>query len=486
MKKTVKQRIISLLLMAAMLVTMVPAMAAPYSQEAEAIASADTPTVSVINPRIESVENPIGMDVEIPFFSWALESDARGVVQESYRILVAPTQAALEVGNLALVWDSGVVNSNNTIGVRYKGDPVEARTRYYWRVISETNIGTAIWDQTAFWETGLLDDSHDPWDDVGAHWITAPVGEPWQDIYNYTIEYDFQIYNHCAGFAFGGTSGSSTLFMTQFNINPNDQGGNPAAVVPMYRPHAWGTTHGGGIGRTNREISYIIEPEHWNRGTWDTNVWFTCRIEVTTMGNISQIRVWLGPVGEPLQPVSANNGTGAQVVEEVQAWALRRIGFRQTSNTSNGTWERADFTNVQVWDNTTTLPDDNSDLNRVFFADFSDASEDEGLDMWLNPDIRTAENAEPFNYMRVEPPTPATNDRFYWSVRNVMEPAPQNEPLFRRSFTVQTHSPVAHARLYATARGYYEFSLNGEKWATDSLHRNGRIISTIFSTRLMM
>jgi alpha-L-rhamnosidase len=37
-----------------------------------------------------------------------------------------------------------------------------------------------------------------------------------------------------------------------------------------------------------------------------------------------------------------------------------------------------------------------------------------------------------------------------------------NEPLFRKAFETQ-NAEIAKARLYATARGYYEFSINGEK-----------------------
>ena len=39
----------------------------------------------------------------------------------------------------------------------------------------------------------------------------------------------------------------------------------------------------------------------------------------------------------------------------------------------------------------------------------------------------------------------------------------KGEPLFRKSFTLEEGKTVASARLYGTARGIYEFSLNGQK-----------------------
>jgi len=120
---------------------------------------------------LEHVINPVGIDVEKPRFSWALESEARGVKQQSYRILVAESKDALSGGPYA--WDSGAVASDNTIGIRYEGAALKPATRYYWSVALTTNIGAASCDSGAYWETGFLDPTMAAWG--GAQWLSKPA-----------------------------------------------------------------------------------------------------------------------------------------------------------------------------------------------------------------------------------------------------------------------------------------------------------------------
>ena len=61
---------------------------------------------------IEYRKNPIGID-EKPRFSWKLESEKQDVVQTSYQIQV--------VSGGQLMWDSGRVESDQSVLVPYKG-----------------------------------------------------------------------------------------------------------------------------------------------------------------------------------------------------------------------------------------------------------------------------------------------------------------------------------------------------------------------------
>lgn len=69
----------------------------------------------VLNLKTEYTVTPLGIDVEKPRFSWNMESDKNGAYQKVYQIEVTN-----ESGNI--VWNSGKVNSDISLNIRYEGD----------------------------------------------------------------------------------------------------------------------------------------------------------------------------------------------------------------------------------------------------------------------------------------------------------------------------------------------------------------------------
>lgn len=61
--------------------------------------------LTVKNLRCEYKADPIGMDVGKPRLSWELENQERSVLETSYEIRVAQSEADLAKGKL--LWDSG-------------------------------------------------------------------------------------------------------------------------------------------------------------------------------------------------------------------------------------------------------------------------------------------------------------------------------------------------------------------------------------------
>ena len=114
--------------------------------------------------------NPIGVDVAQPRMSWKLKSAARNVMQIAYNIQVATDK---NFSKKKIVWESGKVNSSESILQSYHGNPLSSATRYYWRVKvwDAANSKESPWSETAFWEMGLLKP-----EDWKASWI-----EPIQD-----------------------------------------------------------------------------------------------------------------------------------------------------------------------------------------------------------------------------------------------------------------------------------------------------------------
>jgi alpha-L-rhamnosidase len=104
----------------------------------------------------ESLLTPLGMDAEKPTLSWQLRDTRDGAKQTAYQVQVASTAANLASGK-ADVWDSGKVESSDSIGVAYGGPPMQASKRYFWRVMVWDRDGKAYPASDAtWWETGIL------------------------------------------------------------------------------------------------------------------------------------------------------------------------------------------------------------------------------------------------------------------------------------------------------------------------------------------
>ena len=69
---------------------------------------------AVENLRVAALEQPTAVDSATPDFSWSMTSAERGASQSSYRIVVAEDKAMNSV-----VWDSGVVASDESVGILY-------------------------------------------------------------------------------------------------------------------------------------------------------------------------------------------------------------------------------------------------------------------------------------------------------------------------------------------------------------------------------
>jgi alpha-L-rhamnosidase len=125
--------------------------------------------VSVL--RVDDAENPVGIDNSQPRFSWVLESSERNQRQTAYQLLVG-TSAAVAPGKADL-WDSGRVESGQSVHLVYGGKPLNARQRCYWKVrVWDAQTRPTAWSPTGTWEMGLRGE----WK---ANWIgSGPAREP--------------------------------------------------------------------------------------------------------------------------------------------------------------------------------------------------------------------------------------------------------------------------------------------------------------------
>jgi alpha-L-rhamnosidase len=128
--------------------------------------------VSLVELRTEYAANPLGIDVRKPRLSWQIRAGARAVTQAAYQLQVAADERSLRSGK-GLAWDSGLVESGESVNVVYGGPALASGRRYFWRVrIRDGRGATSPWSEPAFWEMGLLQPS-----DWTARWIEPDIQE---------------------------------------------------------------------------------------------------------------------------------------------------------------------------------------------------------------------------------------------------------------------------------------------------------------------
>ncbi|NLV75347.1 MAG: family 78 glycoside hydrolase catalytic domain [Chloroflexi bacterium] len=107
----------------------------------------------VTDLRCEARVNPLGIDAPKPRLSWKLVSDARDVLQASYRV-----QAASDPDFTQLLWDSGTVACRRSVLVPWEGLALASRAKVWWRVqVTDTAGRSSGWSETAWFELGLLE-----------------------------------------------------------------------------------------------------------------------------------------------------------------------------------------------------------------------------------------------------------------------------------------------------------------------------------------
>lgn len=115
---------------------------------------------SIQNLKTDHLDSPLGLDSQRPSFSWqmAYDSEEKPSGQKAYAITVTDE-------NGQTVWESGEVASTSSINIPYQGAGLKPSTRYHWNV-TVWNDEDKKAETSSWWETGLLGSG---WD--GAEWI---------------------------------------------------------------------------------------------------------------------------------------------------------------------------------------------------------------------------------------------------------------------------------------------------------------------------
>lgn len=110
----------------------------------------------VDNPRVDYVENPVGIDRDDFFFSWELvmQNMKNGQKESLPKQKAYQIQLWDEEGNL--FWDSGCVNSSKTTGIYYTGPKCKDFTQYTYQIGSFDTDGNCVMSDKAYFTTAYV------------------------------------------------------------------------------------------------------------------------------------------------------------------------------------------------------------------------------------------------------------------------------------------------------------------------------------------
>jgi alpha-L-rhamnosidase len=97
--------------------------------------------------------NPLGIDILNPRLSWQIVSADENVLQTAYEIKVTDQTAKGK-----LLWNSGKVNSAQSVNITYEGPALKSMQRVSWQVrVWDNKNKVSAWSAPGTWEMGILE-----------------------------------------------------------------------------------------------------------------------------------------------------------------------------------------------------------------------------------------------------------------------------------------------------------------------------------------
>jgi hypothetical protein len=116
------------------------------------IAEADIHAVAL---RCELNVNPLNIDAPNPRLSWQLDSSERDQIQTAYQVLAA-SDPTLLTPDAADLWNSGRVESRESLQIAYEGKPLASGQAVYWTVRAwDRDADASDWSEPAHFEMAL-------------------------------------------------------------------------------------------------------------------------------------------------------------------------------------------------------------------------------------------------------------------------------------------------------------------------------------------
>ncbi|WP_069986809.1 family 78 glycoside hydrolase catalytic domain [Massilioclostridium coli] len=408
--KNLKTKILSVLLSVAMLASMT-ATVIPAS-------AANGYSTTITSMETNSLEDATTVDDTTPRFSWAMDSNLIGQKQTAYQIRVTNVETGEEV------WNSGKVEDSNSTWVEYPGTatPLQPKTAYEWVVTVWDKNGTPVVSEPEQFTTGLMSEDLSTWE--GAEWIGAD--ELYLDAASmpvYRMNYTMRIKQggEKSGFVFGADDPrfSATIYNNYlihgenyiaYQLNVSQM----PATVEVYRVGYCSTD------TVETPIATIEVPETIIN---DKNKNGFHDYEIVISGNQMES---MSIDGQKISDALTLNPGGTELYPR-----LNSIGFITSENNQKAT----DFSNISI-------KNYREPQAEVF-------GKDTGATYDIFEGIKGVTVKEDGSIL-VNKGMLAYADPSYGSI-----------PMLRKDFTADKE--IERATVYATARGIYEMSINGQR-----------------------
>jgi len=401
---------------------------------------------SLNNLEVEHMVQPLGLDIKEPQFSWMMQGDkaARGISQSAYQLVVMDQQGAV-------VWNSGKVVSGASVGIKYDGTVLAPESRYNWTV-KVWNQKNEVQEKSSWFETGLnlARSGSGNWDNatwIGGNDQDLPLYSQSLSAFRVRCAVQISSGSQKAGFILGANDSrlmdknknlynlknatDKSYIKLEFDISRVNAGGE--ACINIYRQ---------GYSKTDTltPLTSIVIP-HGLISAENQNA--KHNIEVSS--NFGIFNFWID---------------GTQI-------ELPRVNFWTTGYNVNPVGAGGDYISFPM------VADIGFSVEKGQTANFSD--------------LQILNYRAPQNALFTEPETTGTYKgifshksvngfkvqdgvyRLNGSANGVFitaDPSHGSMPLLRSTFAVK-NKEIASARLYATARGIYEFYMNGKRVGTD-------------------
>jgi alpha-L-rhamnosidase len=115
---------------------------------------------------VEYDTSPVALDIPKPRFTWIIDLKGRDRRQTAYQVLVASGRKILDTDD-GDMWNTGLLDSDQSAQVVYGGLPLESNREYFWKVRIRDEAGKIHpYSKTGTFNTGLFNE-----DDWKADWI---------------------------------------------------------------------------------------------------------------------------------------------------------------------------------------------------------------------------------------------------------------------------------------------------------------------------
>lgn len=408
-------------------------------------------SASLTDLRVDYEITPRVLESVAPDFSWRMPSDTQSALQTVYAI-----EVKAESGES--LWQSGKINSSDSLGIHYRGKPFSPTTKYNWTVNIWDEKGQQLTGESWF-ETGFMAAGTKAWS--GAKWIggTADDLVLWADYLavfklNFDVQLDKSAKTERAAFLYGGNDPRllNKTYNTQAQANNKDESyialeldigdlvrNKGGAKLNIYRV---------GFIKTDRKDVSLLSLPIANTVINNSNMYEPHTINIESVFGTTNILVDAAAVsavkGVNLNPLAFGGSL------EVKGGAGDYVAFPAVANI--GFWlaekQSAYFSNIQVRNN-------RSPSNVLFAAGQKQPSAHNDIFVAnKNSNIRkTAQGAYSVS---------ATNK----SVVILADPSRLSAPMLRTEFGLN-NKKIKKARVYATARGIYELYINGQRVSED-------------------